>query len=183
MKRYALVFIFTLGVILFTLSACRKTPDPLLDENSGLLLQVLNVEDSLLTRTCLDWAKLELSCVKEEQESPPTLEEVLKEEYIPNYSEWKKLEAGESEFSLCTKEKIEDKRLFIQPPNKRDDIYLKRVYRCLKNCTWKFNKKILCPTEKTFTTFEEYQAYRDIQAGYLSLEFKECENACFIQTD
>lgn len=171
--------LLTVLAYIFVFSFCTK--DPALDENEGLILRLVNAQEPLLTRTCLDWAKTELRCVEEEEEEP-SLEDSIKEELFPELEELKRIQAGESELALCTNEAIQEKISFMEPAESRtDDVFLKRAFRCLKECNQNFQKRIKCPLEKTFKNLEEYREFRDIGAGGISLEFKECEASCFYQ--
>jgi hypothetical protein len=156
------------------------TKDPKLDENEDLILTFVNSEESLLTKTCLDWAKSELRCIQEERKENPSLEDILKEELFPDLEEIERIREGEAEVSLCTNEAIEEKRGKILPEESRkEDVFLKRTFRCLRDCNRKFNQAIKCPLERTFLNLEEYREFRDIGAGGESLRFKECEKLCF----
>jgi hypothetical protein len=184
MKEYKraifLRFTIVMSAYIFVFTFCTK--DPALDENEGLLLTLVNAQEPLLTRTCLDWAKSEVRCVQDEEEEDPSLEDILKEELFPELEEFERIQDGESELSLCTKEAIQEKRGRLEQPESRsDDVLLKKSFRCLRECNQRFNQAIKCPLEKTFPDLEEYREFRDIGAGGNSLEFKECERVCFKQ--
>lgn len=179
-KRMILIRIFVflfIMIMILLLNYCTK--DPLLDENEGLLLALSNQEEPLLTRICLDWAKSEFRCVREDQ-SKESLEEVFKETFFPELSKWERLLFSDSELKLCTKEEIEEQRTHIEPEElRRDNVALKKVYRCLSQCNEKFQKQIQCPREIFFDSLETYREYRDLGAGGFSLDYKNCELDCY----
>lgn len=172
------IFLFIFIIIMILLfNFCTK--DPLLDENEGLILSLVNREEPLLTRICLDWAKTEFRCIKE-AESEESLEDLFKETFFPELSELERLLYSDSELKLCTNEEIEEKRTFIEPEElRRDNVALKRVYRCLTNCARRFHKQIQCPRDIFFKSLENYREFRDIGAGGFSIEYKDCELDCY----
>lgn len=138
---------------IFVFTFCTK--DPALDENEGLVLTLVNAQGPLLTRTCLDWAKSEFRCVQEDEN--PSLEDIIKEELLPELEELERIKDGDSELSLCTRDTIQEKRSKLEPPESRiDDVFLKRAFRCLKECNQNFQRAIKCPLEKTFSDLEIY---------------------------